>query len=88
MVPHATSWMRRERTAHAQQLRALPHTEAHHDRTTHCFRHTMRDRLREVEAPHDIQHAIGGWGKQDQGDKYGRGYKLDVLLPWLNKVVV
>jgi len=58
------------------------------DRTTHCFRHTMRDRLREVEAPHDIQHAIGGWGKQDQGDKYGRGYKLDVLLPWLNKVVV
>ena len=45
-------------------------------------------RLREVECPHDIQHAIGGWSKKDQGDSYGLGYKLGKLLPWLSKVVV
>lgn len=46
------------------------------DRTTHCLRHTMRDRLRAVGAPRDIQHAIGGWGQKDEGDRYGKGYPI------------
>ena len=57
-------------------------------RTTHGFRHTMRDKLRAVDAPHVIQHAIGGWGKKDHGDNYGLGYKLGKFQPCLSKVVV
>ncbi|SET70578.1 Phage integrase family protein [Nitrosospira multiformis] len=41
------------------------------NKTTHEFRHTIRDRLRNVGAPKDIQDAVGGWGKEDIGDKYG-----------------
>jgi integrase len=31
-------------------------------KTSHSFRHAMRDRLRHVGTPLDIQDAIGGWG--------------------------
>jgi integrase len=46
------------------------------DRTTHCFRHTMRDRLRNTGATKDIQDAVGGWGKSSDADNYGHGYAL------------
>lgn len=58
------------------------------NKTTHEFRHTIRDRLRNVGAPKDIQDAIGGWGKEDIGDKYGLGYGLQQLKGWLDKIVV
>jgi integrase len=57
-------------------------------KTTHEFRHTIRDRLRNVGAPKDIQDAVGGWGKEDIGDKYGLGYGLQQLKMWLDKVVL
>lgn len=57
-------------------------------KTTHEFRHTIRDRLRHVGAPKDIQDAVGGWAKEDIGDKYGLGYGLEQLKRWLQKVVV
>lgn len=56
--------------------------------TTHGFRHAMRDRLRDVNAPKPIQEAVGGWGKQDIGDNYGHGYALETLKEWLDKVVI
>lgn len=56
--------------------------------TTHGFRHAMRDRLRNVNAPKPIQDAVGGWGKQDIGDSYGLGYGLETLKGWLDKVVL
>jgi integrase len=56
--------------------------------TTHGFRHSMRDRLRNVNAPKPIQDAVGGWGKQDIGDSYGLGYGLETLKGWLEKVVL
>lgn len=56
--------------------------------TTHGFRHAMRDRLRDVNAPSNIQDAVGGWGKQDIGDNYGHGYALETLKEWLDKVVI
>jgi integrase len=57
-------------------------------KTTHEFRHTIRDRLRNVGAPKDIQDAVGGWGKEDIGDKYGLGYGLKQLSGWMDKVVL
>ncbi|SET60913.1 Phage integrase family protein [Nitrosospira multiformis] len=57
-------------------------------KTTHAFRHTIRDRLRNVGAPKDIQDAVGGWGKEDIGDKYGLGYGLQQLKMWMDKVVL
>lgn len=58
------------------------------DKTSHSFRHTMRDRLRHVGAPQDIQDAIGGWGTRTVGMGYGEGYRLEQLKGWLDKVVL
>jgi integrase len=58
------------------------------DKTTHELRHTIRDRLRQANAPKSIQDAVGGWSKEDIGDNYGLGYGLEQLKGWLNKVVL
>lgn len=57
------------------------------DKTTHCFRHAMRDRLRAAQVPHDIQEAIGGWGTRTTGQGYGNGYPLQVLAEHMHKIV-
>ena len=57
------------------------------DRTTHCFRHTMRDRLRNVGAPKDIQDAVGGWGKTSIGETYGVGYARKMIQGWMQKTL-
>ena len=36
----------------------------------------------------DIQDAVGGWGKEDIGDKYGLGYGLAQLREWMDKIVL
>ena len=48
----------------------------------------MRDRLRAVQCPVDIVDVIGGWTANSIGEKYGQGYKLDVLQEWMVKLVV
>ena len=55
-------------------------------KTTHCFRHAMRDRLRAVQVPHDIQEAIGGWGTRTIGQGYGSGYPISVLNEHMQKI--
>lgn len=58
--------------------------------TCHELRHTMRDRLRDVQCPRDIAHAIGGWAfddKTSEGDGYGQGFGLNIKYDWLQKVV-
>ncbi len=57
-------------------------------KTSHCFRHAMRDRLRSVEAPDDIQNEIGGWGRKTVGQSYGEGYQLKTKQNYLSKVVL
>jgi integrase len=58
-------------------------------KTSHSFRHTMRDRLRHVAAPKDIQDAIGGWGTPSIGEGYGsEGYLLEQLHTYLAKVAL
>jgi integrase len=52
----------------------------------HSFRHSLRDRLREVECPSDVVDAIGGWSTEGVGQGYGRGYGLDVRMRWMQKI--
>lgn len=52
----------------------------------HSFRHSMRDRLREVECPADIVDQIGGWTRSSVGQNYGAGYKLPVLNRWMKMI--
>ncbi|UZN50775.1 hypothetical protein KZ686_00165 [Cupriavidus cauae] len=58
------------------------------EHTAHELRHTMADRLREVQCPEDIRFAIGGWASKDIGSKYGKGYSLRVMAEWLAKVAI
>ena len=51
----------------------------------HSFRHSMRDRLREVECPSDIIDQIGGWQSAGVGQSYGQGYSIKVMHKWLSK---
>jgi hypothetical protein len=53
----------------------------------HELRHTIADRLREVQCPADIRFAIGGWTVSGVGEGYGKGYTLRVMAEWLAKVI-
>ncbi|PLY61380.1 Tyrosine recombinase XerC [Herbaspirillum sp. BH-1] len=57
------------------------------DHTAHELRHTVADRLRDVQCPEDIRYAIGGWALQEVGAKYGTGYGLSVKAEWLSKII-
>ncbi|MDO8385933.1 MAG: tyrosine-type recombinase/integrase [Polaromonas sp.] len=67
-----TSWIRRKGLDH------VPHE----------LRHTMADRLRDVQCPKDIRYAIDGHAAQDVGDDYGTGFGLKVKAGWLSKIVL
>ena len=54
----------------------------------HGFRHSFRDRLREVEAPSDLIDQLGGWSLQSVGQSYGNGYALENLSSWMEKIVI
>jgi integrase len=53
------------------------------DHTVHELRHTIADRLREVQCPADVRLAIGGWSVKGVGEGYGQGYTLRVMAEWL-----
>ena len=55
--------------------------------SSHCFRHTLEDLLREADVPRPIQRAIGGWGESDMSDNYGKGYSLKVKKNALEKAL-
>ncbi len=57
--------------------------------TAHCLRHTMRDRLREVEAPAELIDQIGGWSSSKTvGSSYGRGFGVEQLRTWLDRAAL
>jgi len=58
------------------------------DGLNHELRHTLSDRLREVECPKPIMGAIDGHGRQDIADGYGHGYSLKVKQEWLARVAL
>jgi integrase len=54
----------------------------------HGFRHSFRDRLRNVQAPIDLIDQLGGWSKESIGVGYGDGYTLGVANSFAMKIVV
>ena len=52
----------------------------------HSFRDSMRDRLRAIACPFDVIDQLGGWSTAGVGSSYGRGYGLEVLHSWLNRL--
>jgi integrase len=56
------------------------------EKTSHSFRHAMRDRLRHAKVPKEIQEILGGWGERSVGQGYGEGYTLEQLREHMLKV--
>ena len=54
----------------------------------HGFRHSFRDRLRQVEAPSDLIDQLGGWSLRSVGHAYGNGYSIEVLRKWTKRIVI
>jgi len=52
----------------------------------HSFRHSFRDRLRNVDCPTEVIDQLGGWSSSTIGSKYGKGYSLAKLHEWLLKI--
>jgi len=58
-------------------------------RTSHCLRHTFRDRLRTVECPIELIDQIGGWRTiNGSGTRYGRGYPMSVLRKYMERIAI
>jgi integrase len=45
--------------------------------TTHCFRHALKDLLRNASVPKSLIDEIQGHGSQEISRSYGKGYSLD-----------
>ena len=59
------------------------------DLTCHCFRHTLRDRLRDTGCASELIDQIGGWTSSlGVGAKYGHGYSLERQREALRKVAI
>lgn len=57
------------------------------EKTMHSFRHTLRDRLRNVGTPTDAADRIGGWSSsRSVGESYGQGHDVAVLHEWMRKI--
>ena len=55
--------------------------------TNHCFRHTLEDRMRNVDITKDRRDEFLGHAKQDSGDNYGEGRALELKKRDLLKAV-
>jgi integrase len=56
-------------------------------KTTHCLRHSLRDRLRDANVPLEAIDQIGGWSSVGgAGAKYGRGYSTSKLAEFLGRI--
>lgn len=58
-------------------------------KTTHCLRHSFRDRLREAEVPLEAIDQAGGWSNVGGvGTNYGKGYSIPKLAKYLERVAI
>ena len=53
----------------------------------HCFRQTMRDRLRSVNYPIKMIDTLGGRSNQKIGHQYGFGYQFSAILKYMSKLI-
>ena len=56
------------------------------DYVVHGHRHSLRGRLRAVECPSEIIDQISGWTTTGIGHAYGKGYSLDILAKWMERI--
>jgi integrase len=56
--------------------------------TSKSFRHSLKDRLREVGCPKDIRDAIQGHENGEVAEAYGLGHTLKTMQDWLEKAKV
>ena len=54
----------------------------------HSFRHSIRNRLREVQCPSDVIDQIGGWQTYGIGNDYGKGHTIENKYFWLAKLQI
>ena len=54
-------------------------------KTSHCFRHTLEDLLRDADITRDIKDELTGHRNQSMSDNYGKGSALSKKLEALNK---
>jgi len=52
----------------------------------HSFRHSFRDRLRDVNCPSDIIDELGGWKTHGIGVSYGLGHSMENKLAFISRV--
>jgi integrase len=57
-------------------------------KTTHCLRHSMKDRLRLASVPRELQEVLLGHGSRSVGDRYGSEYPLELLRESMTKVAL
>jgi len=53
--------------------------------TSHCFRHLLKDLLREAGAHDSLANEIQGHANPGHGAKYGRGFSLRVKADWMSE---
>ena len=63
-------------------------SQVNEEMVIHSLRHSMRDRLRDVECPAEIIDTIGGWAREGVGETYCRGYSLEILSKWLERASI
>lgn len=56
--------------------------------TSKSFRHSLKDRLREVGCPKDIRDAIQGHENGEIAETYGLGHTLKTMHDWLEKAQI
>ena len=54
----------------------------------HSFRHSLRDRLRQVGCPIDVIDQIGGWAIASVGERYGNRERKAVMLRWMEEIIL
>lgn len=59
----------------------------HIDKTTHCFRHSVVDLLRNANIPKEQREEICGHGRQTMNDTYGVGRGREMKLKMLKKAL-
>ncbi|MBT5822318.1 MAG: tyrosine-type recombinase/integrase [Rhodobacteraceae bacterium] len=58
-------------------------------KTTHCLRHSFRDRLRDSDVPLEAIDQAGGWSSVGGvGTNYGKGYSMPKLADYLRRIAI
>ncbi len=71
----------------AKWLRTLQIADSK-QKSCHSFRHSVQDRLRDVQTPEELRNAICGWTNKGIGEGYGKGYTVTVLAEHMKRIII